>query len=61
LPGVAPRFDVEAGVATWRGSPAVRGRLTALASATASLVLFLEHVPETPSEIWIDPNGRTPA
>lgn len=34
-------------VAHWEGSPAVRRRLEAIGSASFSLVLFLEHVPQT--------------
>ena len=49
LPGAPPpaeeHADVDATVAYWHGSPAVRERLEALAKASASVVLFLEHVP----------------
>ncbi|WP_155373839.1 serine/threonine protein phosphatase [Catellatospora vulcania] len=49
LPGApvvaAEHADVEAAVAFLGGDPAVRDRLAALASASASLVLFLEHLP----------------
>jgi serine/threonine protein kinase len=37
--------DLDTLVAYWEGSPAVRGRLEALAAAASSVVLFLEHVP----------------
>jgi hypothetical protein len=51
LPGAAPpadeHVDVDRVVAYWGGSAAVRRRLDALARASASLVLFLEHVPHT--------------
>lgn len=51
LPGGVPPAeelaDVERVVAYWNGSAAVRHRLRALARASASLVLFLEHVPST--------------
>ncbi|QMU67152.1 protein kinase family protein [Streptacidiphilus sp. P02-A3a] len=39
--------DVDAAVAYWEGSPAVRERIEALAEASSSLVLFLEYLPET--------------
>jgi hypothetical protein len=39
--------DVDRAVAYWGGGPQVRRRLEALESSTASLVLFLEHVPHT--------------
>jgi hypothetical protein len=49
LPGAAPvadeHADVERAVAYWGGSSAVRDRLDALAQASASIVLFLEHIP----------------
>lgn len=38
---------VEAAVAHWEGSPAVRRRLDAIAHSSHSLVLFLEYVPHT--------------
>ncbi|MFF3173554.1 protein kinase family protein [Streptomyces sp. NPDC057900] len=38
---------IDGAVAHWEGSPAVRDRLEAIAGASASLVLFLEHVPQT--------------
>ena len=51
LPGVGPRSgdaaSVEREVAFWGGSSALRGRLSALADATASLALFMEFVPHT--------------
>ncbi|WP_371494121.1 protein kinase family protein [Kitasatospora sp. NBC_00374] len=34
-------------VAYWDGSPAVRDRLEAIRDSTASIVLFLEHLPQT--------------
>ncbi|MFE9207453.1 serine/threonine protein phosphatase [Micromonospora sp. NPDC007230] len=50
LPGAPPvaeeHADVDRAVAYWGGSPAVRHRLDALARASASIVLFLEHVPQ---------------
>jgi hypothetical protein len=39
--------DLEATVARWEGSAAVRQRLVAISRSSASLVLFLEHVPQT--------------
>jgi hypothetical protein len=49
LPGVAPSSeetaDIDSAVAYWGGSRAMRGRLHALAHASASIVLFLEFVP----------------
>lgn len=51
LPGAAPptdeHADVEQVVAYWGGSAGVRRRLHALAAASASVVLFLEHLPYT--------------
>jgi hypothetical protein len=51
LPGAAPptdeHADLERVVEYWGGSPAVRRRLHALADASASVVLFLEHLPQT--------------
>jgi hypothetical protein len=38
---------VEGAVAHWDGSPAVRRRLEAIGSSSSSLVLFMEHVPQT--------------
>ncbi|WP_327092069.1 protein kinase family protein [Nonomuraea sp. NBC_01738] len=42
----------------WDGSPAVRQRLEALGAASASVVVFLEHVPQTLAE-WL--TGRRDA
>jgi hypothetical protein len=53
LPGFPPEGpDSEPGgideaVARWEGSPAVRRRLEAVSRSSSSLVLFLEHVPQT--------------
>ncbi|MEU7003628.1 hypothetical protein [Nonomuraea sp. NPDC046570] len=52
LPDTPPEGYVEFGgidgaVAYWEGSPAVRERLEAVGRSTSSLVLFLEHVPQT--------------
>jgi len=50
LPGAAPladeHADIERVVAYWGGSSAVRQRLHALAQASASVVLFLEYIPQ---------------
>ncbi|MDP4511009.1 BUD32 family EKC/KEOPS complex subunit [Nonomuraea turcica] len=56
LPGSPPvadeHADVDRTVAYWEGSPAVRERLHAVASASASIVLFLEYIPLNLSE-WL--------
>lgn len=49
LPSPPRRTDaaeLEASVARWDGSAAVRDRLTAISESSASVVLFLEHIPE---------------
>jgi hypothetical protein len=50
LPGAPPLADeladIDRVVAYWDGSAAVRRRLDALARASASVVLFLEHIPQ---------------
>ncbi|MCW6007747.1 serine/threonine protein phosphatase [Micromonospora sp. CPCC 205371] len=46
------RADVDGAVAYWGGSPAVRARFTALAEASSSLVLFLEHIPHSVAD-WL--------
>jgi hypothetical protein len=50
LPGAAALAeelaDVEGAVAYWGGSPAVRERISALAGASASVVLFCEYIPQ---------------
>ena len=38
---------IDGAVAHWEGSPAVRERLEAIGRSSSSLVLFLEHVPQT--------------
>jgi hypothetical protein len=43
---------VDAAVARWDGSAAVRDRLTAVARSSASLVLFMEYVPHTLAD-WL--------
>jgi hypothetical protein len=49
LPGAAPvgdeHADIDRSVAYWGGSSAVRERLEAVASASGSIVLFLEYIP----------------
>ncbi|MEY2241918.1 protein kinase family protein [Streptomyces sp. BF23-18] len=59
---------VEGAVAHWEGSPAVRRRLEAIGLSSFSLVLFLEHVPQTLAE-WLgkaraealpEPAGESP-
>lgn len=56
LPGAPPppveHADVDKVVAYWDGSAAVGRRLHALARASASLVLFLEYIPQTLSA-WL--------
>jgi hypothetical protein len=56
LPGAAPpteeHADIDRVVAYWGGSAAVRRRLQALAGASASVVLFLEYLPQTLQE-WL--------
>jgi hypothetical protein len=47
-----PAPDLENIVADWDGSPAVRARLEAIAQATASVVLFVEYVPQNLRE-WL--------
>ncbi|HET9140297.1 serine/threonine protein phosphatase [Actinophytocola sp.] len=63
LPGRAPvaaeHADIDAVVAAFGGSPAVRARLEALAAASRSLVLFCEYIPY-PATDWlrVDPVGK---
>lgn len=52
--GFADEFGgIDGAVAHWDGSPAVRRRLEAIGRSSASLVLFLEHVPQTLAT-WLD-------
>ncbi|OAH09772.1 protein kinase family protein [Streptomyces jeddahensis] len=44
---------IEGAVAHWEGSAAVRRRLEAIGRSSASLVLFLEHVPQSLAA-WLD-------
>ncbi|MEV4052512.1 hypothetical protein AB0J55_15125 [Amycolatopsis sp. NPDC049688] len=54
LPGLPrPRTDRARDIAFWHDDPGVRRRLEALDSATADLVLFLEHIPHTLAQ-WLD-------
>ncbi len=59
LPGRSPvaaeHADIDAAVTSQGGSPAVRTRLEALATATCSLVLFCEYIPH-PIEDWLRTN-----
>ncbi|MDT0346164.1 BUD32 family EKC/KEOPS complex subunit [Streptomyces litchfieldiae] len=48
---------IDGAVAHWEGSPAVRTRLEAIARASFSLVLFLEHVPWTLADWLADHPG----
>jgi hypothetical protein len=61
LPGRSPiaaeHADIDTVVAALNGSPAVRARLEALATATCSLVLFCEYIPY-PLPDWL---GEDPA
>ncbi|MFC1420551.1 protein kinase family protein [Streptacidiphilus cavernicola] len=54
--------ELEDRVAFWEGSPAVRARLRALRESTASVVLFLEHIPHRLGD-WlyerVSDGGRT--
>jgi hypothetical protein len=61
-PPVAPEHrDIEPVVAQFGGNEAVRARFEALATATTSLVLFLEHRPDGLSRWLDDPIGRAEA
>jgi hypothetical protein len=62
LPGRPPvadeHLDVDAVVAHFDGSPAVRTRFDELAAATSSLVLFLEFAPLALTDTLTDPVAR---
>ncbi|WP_406314040.1 protein kinase family protein [Streptosporangium sp. NBC_01639] len=49
---------IDGAVAHWEGSSAVRERLEALGRSTSSLVLFLEHVPQTLAA-WLADSRKT--
>jgi hypothetical protein len=55
------RAELDRLVAFWNGSPAVRGRLEALAGASASVVLFCEFVPRNLHEWLTDRVAAGPA
>jgi hypothetical protein len=57
-PVAAEHRDIDAVVAWFGGDPAVRARLEALAAATSSLVLLLEHLPYPLEDRLGDPAGR---
>jgi hypothetical protein len=56
LPGAVPtpeeHADLESAVAYWDGSSAVRDRLRSVARSSTTVVLFLEHIPQTLDE-WL--------
>lgn len=54
LPAAAPMTpaEVDHWVAWWAGSPRIRDRLTAISASSASVVLFLEHLPY-PVDRWL--------
>lgn len=57
-PIAAEHLDIDAVVNQFGGKHAVRARFDALTSATASLVLFLEHLPDGLSRWLGEPIGR---
>jgi hypothetical protein len=56
----AEHGDLDTWVAFWHGSAAVRQRLEALSHASADLVLFLEHVPQTLLSFLADRHQQGP-
>jgi hypothetical protein len=56
-PVAAEHLDIDAVVGQFGGNQAVRARFKALAAATASLVLFLEYLPDGLSRWLNDPVG----
>lgn len=52
--------DVERAVASWGGGAGIRRRIEALEGSTASIVLFLEHIPHTLHD-WLDGELRAGA
>ncbi|MEV2238115.1 serine/threonine protein phosphatase [Micromonospora sp. NPDC049891] len=57
-PVAAEHLDIDAVVAQFGDNQAVRARFEALADATASLVLYLEHLPDGLPRWLSDPVGR---
>ncbi|WP_327173498.1 protein kinase family protein [Streptomyces sp. NBC_01336] len=53
--------DIDGAVAHWEGSSAVRQRLEAIGRSSSSLVLFLEHVPQTLGDLLHDYRIAAPA
>lgn len=51
---------IDGAVAHWEGSPAVRERLEAIGRSSSSLVLLLEHVPQTLAEWLHDHKNAAP-
>ncbi|KOX11526.1 hypothetical protein [Streptomyces sp. NRRL B-3648] len=57
--GFADEFGgIDGAVAHWEGSSAVRERLRAISRSSSSLVLFLEHVPQTLGD-WLHDHRTT--
>lgn len=57
--GFADEFGgIDGAVAHWEGSSAVRERLEAIGRSSSSLVLFLEHVPQTLA-VWLGDRRET--
>ncbi len=54
LPASPTDVPIDELVASWGDSPAIRARLEAIARATASVVLFLEHLPYTVRDWFAD-------
>jgi hypothetical protein len=57
-PVAAEHLDIDAVIDQFGGNRTVRARFDALASATASLVLFLEHLPDGLPRWLSDPIGK---
>ncbi|WP_320783583.1 protein kinase family protein [Streptomyces sp. CRN 30] len=51
---------IDGAVSHWEGSPAVRERLEAIGRSSSSLVLFLEHVPQTLGDWLHDHRAAAP-
>ncbi|MFF2008303.1 protein kinase family protein [Streptomyces sp. NPDC058195] len=59
--GFADEFGgVDGAVAHWEGSPAVRERLEAIGRSRASVVVFLEHLPQTLAA-WLADRQKDPS